>query len=112
MPALALDDAPSQVTVVATRVLGGRWLLQGLVGGVVAGRGATARRRTGWTDAVVETTHAASMVLLAAVDPRHARLARLSAAVALTFAVADVTAAVRVTPSGRSTPSISNGEIS
>jgi len=101
-PAIALGDTPTEAGVVATRLLGGRWLLQGLLGGVVATRGRTARVRAEWADASVETTHAASMLLLAAVAPRHARSAGLSAAVALTFAAADVVAARRLSADGRS----------
>ncbi|GAA1974050.1 hypothetical protein GCM10009798_39110 [Nocardioides panacihumi] len=111
-PALALDGTPSEVTVVATRLLGGRWLLQGLLGGVVARRGRTARLRAGWADAAVETTHAASMVLLAAVDPGHARVARLSAAVALTLASADVVATARLATAGRAPSPTSKRETS
>lgn len=110
IPGLVLGDTPTDdATVIGTRLLGGRWLLQGLFGGVVARWGRTARLRTGWADAGVETTHAASMLLLAAVDPGRARLARLSAAVALAFATADVMETVRLTEAGHAASRISKG---
>ena len=61
------------------RILGGRYLLQGLVG-----------RPTGRAAAAVEVTHAASMVPVAVRSPRHRRAALSSAGAAAAVAVIDL----------------------
>ena len=82
-------DGPAQMVV---RVLGGRHLLQAaLVGGSQYGR------RSGLLHgaaATVDLLHAASMVLLAAVDERRRKAAALDAAVAGVFGAAEIRAAL------------------
>jgi hypothetical protein len=76
---------------VVTRVLGARYLLQAAASAWLARGG---RRRTVLrVDALVDGTHAASMVVAAGLRPATARPALLSAVLATAFAVADLRAA-------------------
>jgi hypothetical protein len=68
-----------------TRVLGARYVVQSSLGLV---------EQKPWTppiDAAIDGLHAASMLGLAAVSPRHRRVALASAAAALAFAWLDLT---------------------
>jgi hypothetical protein len=68
------------------RVLGGRYVVQALGG---------RRLHRAWVpeaDAAVDLVHAASMLGLARLAPRHRRLALLSAVLATAFAAADLAA--------------------
>jgi len=71
------------------RVLGARYVVQSLGGRWLH------RAWVPEADAAVDLVHAASMVALAAVAPRHRRLALASAAAATAFAVADATPILR-----------------
>jgi hypothetical protein len=76
------DDATATQRV--TRVLGARYAVQS---------GAGLLRPRPWepaADGVVDLLHAGSMVALAAISRRHRRAALVSAALALTFAAADL----------------------
>jgi hypothetical protein len=73
-------DAGTRVVV---RVLGGRLLAQGLADLALG-------RRTRVPDVVIDTTHAASMVVVADRWPDHRRSALVSAAVASAIALLDV----------------------
>ena len=87
------DGRGERVTV---RVLGARYIAQSGAGFILSQsqkrpscrhRG---RPRLREADDAIDLIHAATMVALAAVAPRHRRLALLSAATALGFAAADV----------------------
>jgi hypothetical protein len=73
----------------ATRILGARYVVQSA--------GGLSRRPhpLPWLDGAVDLVHAASMLGAAKVFPRHRRLALTSGAVALGFAVADLSEPVR-----------------
>jgi hypothetical protein len=74
-----LDDrSPAPVEVLLTRVLGARHVLEAIV---LAGPS----RRTRMPLLLTEATHAASMVALAAVSPRHRRMALASLLAAVTL---------------------------
>jgi hypothetical protein len=73
----------------ATRVLGARYVVQS-----AAGVGLR-RRPVPWLDGAVDLVHAVSMLGVARAFPRHRRLALTSSAVAVVFAVADLTEPVR-----------------
>jgi hypothetical protein len=73
----------------ATRVLGVRYVVQS-----AAGVGLR-RRPMPWFDGAVDLLHAASMLGVARAVRRHRRLALTSGAVAVVFAVADLTEPVR-----------------
>jgi hypothetical protein len=82
---LGLIGGPDQGdagTRLITRVLGGRFVAQGLADLAIG-------PRTRVPDVLVEVTHAASMVLAARHWPRHRRSALASAAVASTIALLD-----------------------
>ena len=86
--ATVLGDEPDDAVQAVMRILGARHLLQGVITGLTGG---TLHRAGG----VVDLLHAASMVALAAGDAKRRRAASVSAAVALTFALAEFAAAAR-----------------
>ena len=72
-----------------TRILGGRYVVQSSAGLL---------EQRPWVpevDATVDVVHALTMLGLAAVSPRHRRVALVSAAAAVAFAVLDLTEAER-----------------
>lgn len=73
--------SPTREVIVATRVLGARYGLQGLADLVVPHN-----RRF---DTTVEAIHAATMLYLARMWPSHARLSALGAFVAVALSVTD-----------------------
>ncbi|SDK43276.1 hypothetical protein [Arthrobacter sp. ok362] len=77
-----LGEAPDGRARAVIRVLGARHLLQAVL---TARAGRTAHRVGGSVDAV----HAASMIVLAALDGRHRRSAAANAALALVFAAGE-----------------------
>jgi hypothetical protein len=77
--------ADTRWTRVFTRILGARYVVQ-------SGFGLLERRA--WVpaaDATVDVVHAVSMLGLAAVSPRHRRVALVSAGCAVAFATLDLT---------------------
>ncbi len=68
----------------AVRVLGARYLVQAAAGSLVD------RPWVSRADAAVDVTHAVSMVGIAALAPRHRRIALASAVVAVAFAAGDL----------------------
>jgi len=76
-------------TRLATRVLGARYVVQS-----AAGVGLR-RRPVPWFDGAVDLVHAVSMLGVARALPQHRRLALTSGALAVLFAVADLTETVR-----------------
>lgn len=80
---LRSPDHDDPTTQLVARVLGGRWVVQAAAD-LVWGR------RTRGTGAVVELTHAASMLPAAALWPAHRRTALLSAAAASCLAALDL----------------------
>jgi hypothetical protein len=93
LPARLLGLPPSGGLVLVTRVLGVRYAVQGLASAALTRT--SWRRRTLVADAVVDGSHAASMLPVAALLPHVARPALLSAALATTLAVLDGRAARR-----------------
>ncbi len=91
------ERAPDRRTVVVTRVLGGRHLVQAAVTGLAPSRAVLADGA--WVDAV----HALTAVGLAASDRPRARLALLDAGVAGTWALVTRGAARRTPPDGPAT---------
>jgi hypothetical protein len=77
-----LGEAPDGSVRLVIRILGARHLLQALL---TARAGRTAHCVGGTVDAV----HAASMLMLAALDGRHRRSASVNAALALVFAAGE-----------------------
>ncbi|GAA1795802.1 hypothetical protein GCM10009795_046570 [Nocardioides hankookensis] len=73
------EDADERTTREVARVLGARYLLQGVTG-----------RPTGRAAAAVEAAHAASMLPLAVRSPRHRGAALVSAGVAAALGLADL----------------------
>lgn len=86
LPARVSGTAESDVVRTVTRVLGGRYLVQGLSAAARPGRGP---RRL---DPLVEGAHGLSMLGLGAVSPRYRRLALSSAAGAAAFVLLDLRA--------------------
>jgi hypothetical protein len=83
---LAAVGAPDQDDRTVRRItsaLGARLVMQ-------AGLDVARWRRAGALDVTIELTHAASMVPVAAIWPRHRRSATASAAVAVSIAVLDL----------------------
>ena len=78
-----------------TRILGARYLVQSTASATVGARWAPE------ADAAVDVVHAASMLALAVVFPRHRRLALTSAVFALGFAVADLSEGAPTRSAGR-----------
>lgn len=101
VPLLLRPDLPARVLrvpatgglVLVTRVLGARYVAQGLASGVLTHT--TWRHRTLVADALVDGSHAASMLPAAALMPHVARPALASAALAATLAALDGRAARR-----------------
>lgn len=97
-PQLPLRLATGQTReheLTATRVLGARYVAQSVVGAGLTRAGRRSGATDGWrrlrqADAAVDVVHALSMVGLAAVSPRHRRLATVSAVTALGFAALDL----------------------
>jgi hypothetical protein len=77
-----LGEAPEGRVRAVIRILGARHLVQALL---TARAGRTAHRVGGTVDAV----HAATMVVLAALDDRHRRSASVNAALAVVFAAGE-----------------------
>jgi hypothetical protein len=82
------DDDGTRLRLI-TRVLGARYVVQ-----AAAGVGLR-RRPLPWLDGAVDLVHAASMLAVARAVPRHRRLALTSGALAVVFAVADLTEPLR-----------------
>ncbi|MFF1632541.1 hypothetical protein [Leifsonia sp. NPDC058248] len=78
-----LKDVPDKRMLIALRILGARNVVQGVA--TLATRG-----RLGPLGGMVDLTHAASMVGLAAVDARRRRPALLSASTAALFAAGEL----------------------
>ncbi len=77
-----LGKAPDRKARVVIRILGARHLVQAVL---TFRAGSVAHGIGGWVDAI----HAASMVALAAVDPRRRTSAAVNAAIAVVFAAAE-----------------------
>jgi len=89
MAAVELGHPADHVSVVAFRLLGARQIVQALI--TRATGGPRARRYA----ASVDVLHAASMALLALIDPGRRRGALVQCAIASTFAAAEFAAARR-----------------
>lgn len=93
LPASLLGVPATDGLLLVTRVLGARYVAQGLLSGVLTRT--SWRHRTLVADALVDGSHAASMVPAAVLMPHVARPALASAALAGTLALLDGRAARR-----------------
>lgn len=90
LPVRLLGGRDSTAVRRTVRVLGARYLAQSLGSRWLQQPGRQRQRRVRELDASVDLVHAASMLVLARIRPRHRRLALASATVASGFALGDL----------------------